>query len=109
MEKDTTRPSRPSVSRIKGIIDSFLASTATCTVKMSGEISETVKLRVKEFVHERYKVIVETFIYENLGQSIRIVSKCLWDKDRDIMVQSEKVCDDGITTIVVVVYCICFE
>jgi hypothetical protein len=100
---------RPSVSRIRGMIDSCLAGTTTCTIKMSGEISENVKCKVKEFVPDRYKVIVECFIYENNGQSIRIVSKCLWDKDRDIMVQSERVCDDGTTTVVVVVYCIFFE
>jgi len=101
--------SRPSISRIKRVINTSLESfTETCVPKMSGAISETVKVRVKEFVSERYKVIVEAFVYEDRGQSIRIVSKCLWDKDRDIMVQSEKVCDNG-TTIVVVVYCIYFE
>jgi len=101
---------RPSVSRVKEAISSCIEpfTNDKCVPSMSGKISEIVKEKVKELVVERYKVIVEAFVYEDRGQSIHIVSKCLWDKDRDTMVQWEKVCDDG-TTIVVVVYCIYFE
>ena len=101
---------RLSVSRIKEVIDSCLGQFGEdeFSSSMSRTIAETVKLQVKECIAERFKVIAEAFVYEDRGQAIRIVSKCLWDKDRDVMVQSEKVCDNG-TTIVVIVYCIYFE
>lgn len=96
--------------RIKNVIETCLDEyVSNGSVSLSGKISENVKSQVKQLVGDRYKVIVEVFVYENRGQSIRIVSKCLWDENRDTYVCAEKTCDDGITTMVAVVYCIYFD
>ncbi|CAG9326612.1 unnamed protein product [Blepharisma stoltei] len=47
------------------------------------EISNIVKIRCKNLRMPRYKLIVQTFIGENMGQGLRVASKCLWNAKFD--------------------------
>ena len=47
------------------------------------EISNMVKLKCKTLKMPRYKIIVQTFIGENLNQGLRVASKSLWNPKFD--------------------------
>jgi tctex1 domain-containing protein 2 len=47
------------------------------------EISNLVKLKCKALKMPRYKIIVQTFIGENLNQGLRVASKSLWNPKFD--------------------------
>lgn len=46
-------------------------------------LAELIKERVKSTGVQRYKLIAHVMILENQGQSMRHVSRCLWNKDLD--------------------------
>ena len=46
-------------------------------------ISNLVKIRCKSLKMPRYKIIVQTFIGENLNQGLRVASKSLWNPKFD--------------------------
>ncbi|XP_053388510.1 dynein light chain Tctex-type protein 2B-like [Mercenaria mercenaria] len=46
-------------------------------------LAELIKERVKTSGCQRYKLIAHVMILENQGQSMRHVSRCLWNKDHD--------------------------
>lgn len=46
-------------------------------------LAELIKERVKISGCQRYKIISHVLILENQGQSMRHVSRCLWNKDFD--------------------------
>ncbi|OMJ80668.1 hypothetical protein SteCoe_19048 [Stentor coeruleus] len=47
------------------------------------EISNLVKIKCKSLKMPRYKIIVQTFIGENLNQGMRVASKSLWNPKID--------------------------
>lgn len=47
------------------------------------DISNTVKMKCKLLKMPRYKIIVQTFIGENLNQGLRVASKSLWNPKFD--------------------------
>lgn len=47
------------------------------------EISNLVKIKCKSLKMPRYKIIVQTFIGENLNQGMRVASKSLWNPKFD--------------------------
>jgi hypothetical protein len=77
-------------SSVKKIIDDVLnekLSGVTYDDKLATalalEISNMVKLKCKTLKMPRYKIIVQTFIGENLNQGLRVASKSLWNPKFD--------------------------
>jgi len=88
-------PFRPSVVRasVASAIDDWLKTSVICAdVTMSAsEIAEIVKNAVKNNCGiDRHKLVVQTYMYEDIGQAIRICSKCLWDGNFDNYVCVER-------------------
>jgi hypothetical protein len=82
--------------------------------KEASMVSELVKDGVKNRSSlDRHKIVVQTYLYEYVGQSIRICSKCLWDGNFDNYVTVERdvwpACEDRRFTIVVIVFGLFFE
>lgn len=50
---------------------------------LSKSLAELIKERVKSSGCQRYKIIAHVMIVENQGQSMRHVSRCMWNKDTD--------------------------
>lgn len=50
---------------------------------LSKSLAELIKERVKTSGCERYKLVAHVMILENTEQSMRHVSRCLWNKDTD--------------------------
>jgi hypothetical protein len=46
-------------------------------------LAELIKERIKTSGCQRYKLIAHVMILENQGQSMRHVSRCLWNKEND--------------------------
>lgn len=50
---------------------------------LSKSLAELIKERVKASGLERYKIVAHVMILENQDQSMRHVSRCLWNKETD--------------------------
>mmetsp|Transcript_18535 Transcript_18535/g.25772 ORF Transcript_18535/g.25772 Transcript_18535/m.25772 type:complete len:129 (+) Transcript_18535:53-439(+) len=51
--------------------------------KLSTEISQCVKDKIKELGYTRYKIVVQTVIGEVRDQGAYVTSRCLWDHQKD--------------------------
>lgn len=60
--------------KLNGVVYNDKVATA-----LALEISNMVKLRCKTLKMPRYKIIVQTFIGENLNQGLRVASKSVWN------------------------------
>jgi len=47
------------------------------------EISETIRDRLKDMGHDRYKFIVQVVIGEQRGEGVKMGCRCFWDSDTD--------------------------
>ncbi|XP_069020607.1 dynein light chain Tctex-type 5-B-like isoform X1 [Embiotoca jacksoni] len=56
--------------------------------KMSSEITEEIKDRVKELMIPRYKIVVLVYVGQFTGQSMQISSRCQWDAANDTFAYS---------------------
>lgn len=54
----------------------------TCSA-LSQELATAIKVRAKEFKWDRYKLIVDVIIGQNLGQCIEVASRFVWDTETD--------------------------
>ena len=50
---------------------------------LSLQLSDEIKTRLKSIVHKRYKLIVNLTIGQNLGNSVIVASRSLWNTDTD--------------------------
>lgn len=50
---------------------------------LSKSLAELIKERIKATGCDRYKIVAHVLIMETQGQSIRHVSRCLWNKETD--------------------------
>ncbi|XP_059163652.1 dynein light chain Tctex-type protein 2B-like [Physella acuta] len=50
---------------------------------LTKEIAETLKARLKEMGHERYKFVVQVVIGEQRGEGVKMGCRCFWDSDTD--------------------------
>jgi tctex1 domain-containing protein 2 len=51
--------------------------------KLALDISNEVKVRCKRLTIPRYKIMIQTFVGENLNQGLRVASKSLWNPKFD--------------------------
>ena len=77
-------------SQVKKVINEILEAKLTgvsyddkLAQSLALDISNTVKIRCKSLKMPRYKIIVQTFIGENLNQGLRVASKSLWNPKFD--------------------------
>ncbi|KAF7202446.1 dynein light chain Tctex-type protein 2B [Nothobranchius furzeri] len=56
--------------------------------ELTRSLAESIKNKVKEMVHDRYKLAVQVVIGEQRGQGFKMSSKCLWDSDTDSYAES---------------------
>ncbi|XP_052769978.1 dynein light chain Tctex-type protein 2B-like [Mya arenaria] len=71
---------------IHTVLESYLKGKSYDSKKcaiLSKSLAELIKERIKASGCERYKIISHVMILENGGQSMRHVSRCLWNKDTD--------------------------
>jgi len=71
---------------IKHVLENYLKGKSYDAKKFSNlskSLAELIKERVKASGCERYKIVSHVMIFENQGQSMRHVSRCLWNKDVD--------------------------
>ncbi|KAJ7521499.1 hypothetical protein O6H91_19G057200 [Diphasiastrum complanatum] len=47
------------------------------------EIADSIKVRLKDFGFERYKIVVQAVIGERRGQSLQMACRCFWDPITD--------------------------
>ncbi|RUS91112.1 hypothetical protein EGW08_001137 [Elysia chlorotica] len=53
------------------------------TTSWTKDISETIKKRLKDMGHERYKFVVQVVIGEQRGEGVKMGCRCFWDSDTD--------------------------
>ncbi|KAH3850411.1 hypothetical protein DPMN_092822 [Dreissena polymorpha] len=46
-------------------------------------LTDLIKSRVKDMGFQRYKYVVTVTIGQDSNQGVRVVSRCLWNKDTD--------------------------
>ncbi len=46
-------------------------------------VSDEIKAKIKPLLYRRYKVVVNMTITQNIGQSMMIVSRSIWDENTD--------------------------
>lgn len=46
-------------------------------------LSEEIKLKLKQIVYKRYKLVISITIGQNLGQDVLFASRSLWNTDTD--------------------------
>lgn len=70
---------------VKSSVETFFSNTTLTDMKeTSAALTEYVKEQVKlKGSIPRHKIIVQTFTAQDVGQSMRVASKSLWDKDTD--------------------------
>lgn len=71
---------------IRHVLENYLKGKAYDPKKfptLCKTLAELIKERVKGSGCTRYKIIAHVMILENQGQSMRHVSRCLWNKDFD--------------------------
>ncbi|ORX88842.1 Tctex-1, partial [Basidiobolus meristosporus CBS 931.73] len=55
--------------------------------KVTADITETIKNKLKELELSRYKYIVNVTLGENRGEAARVGCRCMWDADTDNVAQ----------------------
>ncbi|KAL4238982.1 hypothetical protein ACF0H5_003686 [Mactra antiquata] len=84
---DTTRfSSKKAEDIISHVLENYLKGKSYDPKKFPNlckSLAELIKDRVKSSGCTRYKLIAHVMILENQGQSMRHVSRCLWNKDVD--------------------------
>ncbi|GFR77579.1 Tctex1 domain-containing protein 2 [Elysia marginata] len=53
------------------------------TTSWTKDISDTIKKRLKDMGHERYKFVVQVVIGEQRGEGVKMGCRCFWDSDTD--------------------------
>lgn len=53
------------------------------TTEWTKNISDTIKLKLREMGYDRYKFIVQVIIAEQRGQGTKMACRCFWDSDTD--------------------------
>ncbi|XP_005100157.1 tctex1 domain-containing protein 2 [Aplysia californica] len=53
------------------------------TTAWTKEISETIRDRLKDMGHDRYKFVVQVVIGEQRGEGVKMCCRCFWDSDTD--------------------------
>mmetsp|Transcript_10450 Transcript_10450/g.28860 ORF Transcript_10450/g.28860 Transcript_10450/m.28860 type:complete len:139 (-) Transcript_10450:405-821(-) len=81
------------------------------TTDVAKEISQECMTKVKDLmgVTPRYKLIFHVAITENIRQSMRIASRCLWDKESDNCATAEWSHPGGIVTAVAMCFALYYE
>ncbi|CAH1784083.1 unnamed protein product [Owenia fusiformis] len=76
--------------KVKRLMDEILndrlsdmAYTPNAALMMSRVLTEEIKDAVKKLNYTRYKIIVHTVISQNIGQDVRVASRCVWDANFD--------------------------
>ena len=62
--------------------------------KLSRDIADVIKGRLKELALPRYKFVVHVIIGQQKGQGVRVGSKNLWDLDTDYCTSETYMSDD---------------
>mgnify|MGYP001810971072 CR=1 FL=1 len=81
---------RFNVSRVQSLVSDILQNHlenmaydhARCK-DMSMKLSDEIKTRIRSIVYKRYKLIVNVTLGQNLGNSIIIASRSLWNAETD--------------------------
>lgn len=71
---------------VSSVLESYLSDytyEAKSCARLTCDLSNMVKARVKEMGFERYKLVCQVVIGEQEQQGINIVSRFLWDKKTD--------------------------
>jgi len=81
------------------------------TTDVAKEISHECMTKVKDLMGEalRYKLIFHVAITENIRQSLRIASRCLWDKEFDNCATAEWSHPGGKVTAVAMCFALYYE
>lgn len=53
------------------------------TTNWTKDIADTIKKRLKDMGHERYKFVVQVVIGEQRGEGVKMGCRCFWDSDTD--------------------------
>ncbi|CAL1542995.1 unnamed protein product [Lymnaea stagnalis] len=53
------------------------------TTGLTKTIADTIKSKLKDMGHERYKFIVQVVIGEQRGEGVKMGCRCFWDSDTD--------------------------
>lgn len=53
------------------------------TTSLTKTIADTIKTKLKDMGHERYKFIVQVVIGEQRGEGVKMGCRCFWDSDTD--------------------------
>ncbi|GFN94408.1 TCTEX1 domain-containing protein 2 [Plakobranchus ocellatus] len=53
------------------------------TTSWTKDIADTIKKRLKDMGHERYKFVVQVVIGEQRGEGVKMGCRCFWDSDTD--------------------------
>mmetsp|Transcript_29788 Transcript_29788/g.52293 ORF Transcript_29788/g.52293 Transcript_29788/m.52293 type:complete len:133 (+) Transcript_29788:24-422(+) len=57
--------------------------------KLTRQVSQAVKQRLKELPMDRYKIMVQVVIGENKGAGVRMGCRCFWDAQTDRLAKEE--------------------
>ena len=71
---------------MRSVLASYLVDytyDATSCARLTCDLSNMVKARVKEMGFARYKLVCQVIIGENHNQGVHVVSRFLWDKKTD--------------------------
>jgi hypothetical protein len=63
--------------------DKFKNQTYTELSKLTFEIADSIKYKLKELGLPRYKYMVNVVIGQQKGQGVRVGTRCFWDSDTD--------------------------
>ncbi|KAK3779179.1 hypothetical protein RRG08_037240 [Elysia crispata] len=53
------------------------------TTSWTKDIADTIKKRLKDMGHDRYKFVVQVVIGEQRGEGVKMGCRCFWDSDTD--------------------------
>lgn len=85
-DEKTTFSTKKAEDTIRHVLQNYLKGRKYDPKKfpnLSKSLAELIKERVKTSGCQRYKLIAHVMILEKQGQSMRHVSRCLWNEDQD--------------------------
>lgn len=50
---------------------------------LTGELSDRIKMEVKDLIMPRYKIVVHVILGQKMGQAFQAASRCVWDHELD--------------------------
>nr|XP_022338983.1 tctex1 domain-containing protein 2-like [Crassostrea virginica] len=57
------------------------------TTEWTRQISDDIKLKLKDLGYDRYKFVVQVVIGEQRGEGVKMGCRCFWDSDTDSYAQ----------------------